>query len=92
MIHKVKLGKGEVLTKADLTKMINNARSSYDYFKVTLHNGIYFTIEFNRDNTVEIMTNTRDIAIWNQLRILQANFSQLRAVDQVFDWINTLKG
>lgn len=90
MIHKVTLGRGQVIPKPELSQMLNNAKSSYDYFKVKLHNGIYFTIEYNRDNTVEIMTNTRDIAVWNQLRILQSNYAQLRVVDQVFDWINTL--
>lgn len=91
MIHRISLGKGEVIVKPELLKMLNNAKSSYDYVKITLYNGVYFTLEFNRDNTVEIMTNTRDIAIWNQMRILQMNYSQQRAVDQVFEWINNMK-
>lgn len=88
-MHNHKLNKGQVITKSNLTRILNDARTSYNYAKFTLGNGTYFTITFNRDNTVEIATNNRDLALWTQIQSLKQSYSTLRAVDYIFNWINT---
>lgn len=90
MIHKITLAKGEVITKDNLTKLLNDARSTYNYAKFTFYNNVYITIVYNRDQTIEIATNSRDIALWNQIQSIRSNYSQMRVINYVFDWINRL--
>lgn len=90
MIQKISLTKGQVLTKNEITKVLNSARSTFQYARFTISNNLYLNIQYNRDNTVEISTNARDITIWNQIRNLNQSYSQARIIEFVFRWINIL--
>ena len=87
MIVKLKLNQGQVLTKEKIRKSLTKAKSTYDYCRIDMKHGIYITIAFFRDNTYDIMTNCRNIGLWNEIN----NARRLRSVtgltDYVFSWI-----
>lgn len=90
MIQIVKLSKGQILTKSELTNILNSARSTFQYAKISLSNGMYLTINYNKDNTIEIATNTRDLELWNQIQIVKRSYTQARVIEYAFRWINKL--
>lgn len=90
MIQRISLNRGQILTKDSIYSILNNARASYDYAKFTLFNRYYLVINFNRDRTIAISTNTRDIGIWRQIEFLRVSFTQERISEFVFNVINTL--
>ena len=89
MIQKITLNRGQVLTRNEIAKMLNVARSTFTYAKVTLFDKNYLTITFHRDNTIEIATSSRELSLWNQIKSLRVNYTQTRLVDFMFRWINT---
>lgn len=90
MIQRITLSKGQILTKDEITKVLNSARSTFQYARFSLSNNLYLNINYNRDNTVEISTNARDISIWNQIRSLNQSYTQARIIEFTFRWINVL--
>lgn len=90
MIQIVKLSKGQILTKSEITNILNSARSTFQYAKISLSNGLYITVNYNKDNTIEISTNTRDLELWNQIQIVKRSYTQARIIEYVFRWINKL--
>jgi len=90
MIQKIKLYRKQVLTKDNIYRILNRARSTYSYARFDLDNGLYLTINYNRDNTISISTNSRDIVMWNQIKFLMISYTQARLADFVFLWINRL--
>ena len=90
MIQLVKLSRGQILTKSEITKILNNARSTYQYAKISLSNKLYLTVTYNRDNTIEISTNSRDLDLWNQIQIVKRTYTQARVIEYMFRWINKL--
>ena len=89
MIQKISLSKGQILTRNEIAQILNGARSTFTYAKVTLWDKNYLTITFNRDNTIEIATSSRELSLWNQIKSLRTNYTQTRLVDFMFRWINT---
>lgn len=91
MIQKIELHKGQILTRDNISRILGSARGTYQYARFTMYNKIYLNINYNKDNTIEISTNSRDIALWNQIQILRRNRSSLSMiVDFVFRWIPIL--
>lgn len=91
MVQQVRLNRGQVLTKDNILSTLSRARSGYNYAKFTMHNDIYITVFFNRDMTVEVTTNTRDLMLWNQIKNARMNNVPVsRLADLVFNWINML--
>lgn len=90
MIQKITLSKGNILTKSNLRQILDSARSTYQYARFDLHKGIYITIQYNRDNTIEVFTNSRDINLWQQIKFLRGGYSQTKIIDFIFRWINQI--
>lgn len=78
------------MTKDNIQRTLNNARSTFQYARFDMGTGDYITINYSKDQKIEIMTNSRNIALWNQIEIMRRSYTQMRLVDFVFRWINTL--
>lgn len=46
-------------------------------------------ITYNRDGTAEVSTNARDLWLYNQVQNLRRTFTQAKAADFVFLWLNS---
>lgn len=90
MIQKVNLPKKHVLTTSDIERILNSARSSYDYAKFIFPSNIYITVAYFRDGSIEIFTNSRDIGLWGAIQNLRSTHTQTRIVDFIFRWIQYL--
>lgn len=88
MRQTVNLSRKQIITKDNLTSILNKARATSEYARFIFPNGIYINISYYRDNTIDIMTNSRDIALWNQIQILRRSYTQLRVVNFLFNWIS----
>jgi len=90
MIERISLNKGQILTITNIKKMLDSARSSFQYAKFIMHNGIYIIVYYNKDQTFEISTNSRNIQIYQQIVSLKRSYSQNRLCDFIFNWIQIL--
>lgn len=88
MIEKIRLKRGNVLTKDKIYSMLNSARSTWQYAKFYFYNGKYMTVYYSNDRTVDIATNIRDFVLWNKIQVLRTNYSQWRVADFIFNSIN----
>jgi hypothetical protein len=88
MVHKVKLNKGQILTKSNLIDMCNSARATYDYVKIEMYSGLYIFVTFGRNNMMEVSTNSRDLLLYNQMQTLRRTRSIAIIADYLFNWIN----
>lgn len=86
----VTISRGQTLTRSRLSNILNSAKSTYDYARFNLHNGIYVTISFFKDNTIEIMTNSRDIIMWQQIKTLRSTYTMSLLLDFLVRWINKI--
>lgn len=86
----VSLSKLQIISKNEITNILNSVRSTYDYARFNLYNGIYLTITYHRDNTVDIFTNSRDLDLYHQIQNLNRSYTQMRIVEFVFRWISKL--
>ena len=90
MIQRMNLHRGQILTKSNINNILNSAKGTYSYARFEMYNKIYISIFFNKDNTVEISTNSRNIALWNRLEVLRRNNTISMLVDFIFFWIPIL--
>lgn len=91
MIQNINLNKGQVITKPNLQKILNDAKFSYDYAKFNMYNGRYLTITFTKDNKYEIATNVREqYQLFYDIKIIKSVNSFYGLVDFVFKWLNIL--
>ena len=90
MIQNVKLKKNQILTKAEITRLCNSALSTWQYVKFTLYNGIYVQINYNKDLTISIATNSRDLAFYQEIQNLTRIYTQMRVIDLIFRWQSKL--
>lgn len=90
MIQNVKMSKNQVIPKTELTRLCNSARSTWQYVKFTISNGIYVQITYNKDLTISIATNSRDLAFYQEVQNLTRVYTQMRVVDMLFRWLPKL--
>lgn len=90
MIQNVKLKKGQVITKPNIKDILDKARQTYDYAKFTLYDGRYINLHFNRDFSIDIMTNDRDLILWREIESLKLVYTQARLEDFLFRWLNKM--
>lgn len=90
MVQIVTLGKGSVIKRSEIERRINSARSTWHYARFNLPNNIYITIIYNRDNTIEIATNSTNLALYRQMQSLRRVWTQARISDFLFRWCNQL--
>lgn len=87
MIQKVKLNRGQILTKDNISSCLTKARNGNDYCRFELKFGMYITIAFFKDNTFDVMTNSRSISLWNDIQNLRKLRGVIIITDYVFRWI-----
>lgn len=90
MIQKVRLHRGQILTKENISKLLFSARGTFGYAKFTMYNGIYISVYFSRDMTTEFVTNSRDIALWTRMEVLRRSSTIAMISDFIFYWIQRL--
>ena len=84
------MSKNQVIPKTELTRLYNSARSTWQYVKFTISNGIYVQITYNKDLTISIATNSRDLAFYQEVQNLTRVYTQMRVVDMLFRWLPKL--
>lgn len=87
MIQKVKLSQGQILTKNNILTYLTRARNGYDYCRFELKYGVYITIAFFRDNSFDIMTNSRQYGLWSDIQNIRRTMGLTTLTDMVFRWI-----
>lgn len=90
MIQVVSLSRGQVITKNEIQNKVNSARSTFNYAKFQFGNNLYITVTYNRDLTISISTNSRDLLLYNEMMAIQRVYTQMRVVEFLFRWINKL--
>jgi len=90
MIEKIELKKGQILTFNNIKHMLDSARSSFQHAKFVMYNNIYIIIYYNKDQTIEVSTNSRNIQLYQQIVSLRNTYSQHRVTDFIFRWIQLL--
>lgn len=91
MIQNVKLKKGQILTKQEITRICNSARSTWQYAKFELSNGVYIQINYNKDLSISISTNSRDLIFYQEVQNLVRIYTQMRVIDMLFRWLPKLR-
>lgn len=87
MIHTISLSKKQIVTEDNIIKAVTDARTSYDYVKYTFYNSMYIAVSFNRDNTILISTNSRDILLCTEIQRLTNSYTQALLISYLFKWI-----
>lgn len=87
MIQKVKLHRGQILTKTNIEQYLIKARSGCDYCRFELEHDIYITIAFFKDFSYDIMTNHRSIMLWTDIQAARKTRSLSFLVSYIFRWI-----
>lgn len=87
MIQKLKLSRSQPLTKTNIQDLLQKARAGNDYCSFQLKFGTYIKIAFFRDNTYDICTNIRNLALWQEINYVRLQRGLPILTDYVFKWI-----
>lgn len=88
MIKRISLNRCQVVTVDDIHKTLITARQGYDFCKYTLYNGIFLSVEFHRDNTVELVTNSRDMLLIREMEVIRRLPYRIDTLEKfLFRWI-----
>lgn len=90
MINIVNLSKGQIMTKREIERLLNSSRSTFQYCKFNLKDKIHLTINYSKDMKIIVSTNSRDIALYKEIQSLERIYTQQRAIDFFFRWVNKL--
>ena len=85
----LKLRKKEVVPRKTIYNKLTHARNTYSYCKFSIWSDEYISVIFNRDRTIEIATNTRDLQLIRNIRSVKSGFTISRVSDFIFNFINT---
>ena len=91
MIKKITLKPNQVLTYNDIYRILNEARISFQYAKFTTYNGKYWiSVNFNRDLSVVITTNSRDLGLYYE-SLAAMRTKTMQVISQfLFRWLPKL--
>ena len=91
MIQKIKLNKGQTITRSNIQSILTNAKMSYDYAEFKMDNDRYLTVTFTKDGKYEVATNVREQwQLFYEIKILKQVNSFYALVDFMFKWLNNL--
>lgn len=90
MIQNIMLKRNQTLSRDNILRILNTAKSTYQYAKFNFGNNYYIQITYNRDLTISMSTNSRDLALYQEMQDLTKIYTQMRLVDFVFRYINKL--
>jgi len=83
----IRVSKIDLISRGQVAEELFRARSLFSYVKFILHNEIYITVFYNRDFTVEIATNSRNLSLWHEMNMLGDKKIQARVIDFVYKWL-----
>lgn len=87
MVQIVKLKQGQTLTENNILQYLTRARNGYDYCRFEFKFGTYITIAFFKDLSYDIMTNSRNLSLWNDIQLLRRQPGITALVPYVCRWI-----
>ena len=91
MIQKIKLNRGQTITRSNIQSVLTNAKMSYDYAEFKMGNDRYTTVTFTKDGKYEIATNVREqYQLFYEIKVLKTINSFYALVDFMFKWLNNL--
>jgi hypothetical protein len=90
VIQNVRIKKGSVISKNNISSILSSARSTFQYAKFTISNSIYITVNFNKDFTVTIATNSRNLQFYREMQITARTYSQIRIAELLYRWMPKL--
>lgn len=91
MIRKVKLNKGQSMTRSNIQNILADAKMSFDYATFDMDGGRYITVTFTKDGKYEVATNVREQwQLFYEIKILKTINSFYALVDFMFKWLNNL--
>lgn len=88
MKYTMDIKRGQIVTRRQIEDILRDARNMYHYAKFNFYNGIYISVTFYKDNSIDIMSNSRNLVLWQNINQLRISHSQQRVVDFIFRWIN----
>ena len=87
MIQKIKLARGQTLTKDNIRSAWHRARSSYDYCRIDMKYGMYIIVAFFKDQTFDVMTNNRSLSLWTDIKLVRNTRGITVLTNMIFRWI-----
>lgn len=91
MIKDVKLLRGSIMTKDDISNVLKSARVNYDYATFRMYNGIYLQVFFTKDYKAYVRTNSRDLMLWKEISYIELmSYRPSTLEDFMFRWISKL--
>lgn len=91
MIQKIKLNKGQIITRNNIQNILANAKMTFDYAEFKMDNDRYITVTFTKDGKYEVATNVREQwQLFYEIKVLKTINSFYALVDFMFKWLNNL--
>jgi hypothetical protein len=87
MIKKINISKGQTLTRSNITDIISSARSTFQYARFDLYNRLYITVTFNKDQTISVATNSRNLQLYQEMQATIRVYTQARIVEFLYRWL-----
>lgn len=88
MIKRIKLNRCQVVTIDDIHNALITARQGYDFCKYTLFDGTFLSVEFHRDQTCELVTNSRDMLLIREMEVIRRLPYRIDTLEKwLFRWI-----
>lgn len=89
MIKDIKLRTGQVYTYYQIYSILDEARMGFGHAKFTSSNGkTYITVNFNRDFSISISTNSRDYLMYIESQIIVRDNGPFSRIAQfLFKWL-----
>lgn len=91
MRHIVEVAASSRLAIAQIRDVLNSAWNTKEYVRFNLASGAWIQINYNRDNSVVISTNSRDLIFYNESQFVMRMPTPTRVEDFVYRWIYKLR-
>ena len=78
------------MTNNNIVDMLNSAKSTYEYVKITMNTKEYIGVYFSRNHKVHVFTNSRNYQLYKEIQVFENFYTQLRLADFIFRWVKTL--
>jgi len=89
MVKVVSLKKGQSISKNEIKTSLDYARQTFQYARFNFYNGLYIYIAYNKDQSIEVSSNSRNITLWQQIQSLKRVYTQARIIDFLYRWLNS---
>lgn len=90
MIKIVNISKGQILTRNNIMSCLNVAKSTFQYVRFNFPNKSYITVNFNKDLSISVAHNIRDLVFYRELQQITMVYTMSRLCDFLFKWLPKL--